>query len=91
MLKKGQNSVYVVVECPQTLFPASMVYVNFRYSADHQKAISDLRLIPYPLAILKVHPPSSLDYWAFQSPTHLSSTFSCQKYNLSNYSNNARQ
>ena len=35
-----------------------------RYSADPLKAVSNLRLVPYPRAILKIRPPSSLDYRA---------------------------
>ena len=35
-----------------------------RYSADPLKAVSGLRLVLYPQAILKIHPPSSLDYRA---------------------------
>jgi len=39
-----------------------------RYSADPLKAVSGLRLVPYPRAILKIRPPSSLDYRARHGP-----------------------
>ncbi len=39
-----------------------------RYSADPLKAVSNLRLVPYPQAILKIRPTSSLDYRARHGP-----------------------
>ena len=40
------------------------ILIVLRYSADPLKAVSNLRLVPYPRAILKIRPPSSLDYRA---------------------------
>ena len=43
-----------------------------RYGADPLKAVSSLRLVPYPRAILKIHPPGSLDYRAYHGPQTIS-------------------
>ena len=44
--------------------PQGANHIDLRYSADALKAISDLQLGSRPRAILKIHPPSSLDYRA---------------------------
>ena len=44
------------------------ILIVLRYSADPLKAVSGLRLVPYPRAILKIRPPSSLDYRARHGP-----------------------
>ena len=44
------------------------ILIVLRYSADPQKAVSGLRLVPYPRAILKIRPPSSLDYRSRHGP-----------------------
>ena len=44
------------------------ILIVLRYSADPLKAVSNLRLVPYPRAILKIRPPSSLDYRAHHGP-----------------------
>ena len=42
--------------------------LDFRYSADHLKVLSDLILVPYSQIILKICPPCSLDYKVFMEP-----------------------
>ena len=44
------------------------ILIVLRYSADPLKAVCGLRLVPYPWAILKIRPPSSLDYRARHGP-----------------------
>ena len=46
----------------------TMVGIDLRYSADPLKAVSSLRLVPYPRTILKFCPSSSLDYRARHGP-----------------------
>ena len=48
--------------------PPGANHIDLRYSADALKAISDLQLGSCPRAILKIHPPSSLDYRARHGP-----------------------
>ena len=43
-------------------------HIDLRYSADALKAVSDLQLSSLPQVILKIHPPSSLDYRARHGP-----------------------
>ena len=42
--------------------PGNNGSIDLRYSADPLKAVSSLRLVPYPRAILKIRQPSSLVY-----------------------------
>ena len=48
--------------------PQGANHIDLRYSADALKAISDLQLGSRPRAILKIRPPSSLDYRARHGP-----------------------
>ena len=45
-----------------------VILIVLKYSADPLKAVSGLRLVPYPRAVLKIRPPSSLDYRARHGP-----------------------
>ena len=49
-------------------WPQRANHIDLRYSADALKAISDLQLGSRPRAILKIRPPSSLDYRARHGP-----------------------
>ena len=52
------------------------ILIVLRYSADPLKAVSNLRLVPNPRAILKIRPPSSLDYRAWHGPQTIHSLHS---------------
>ena len=60
-LQTGVFQTVVTVACGQYV-------LVLRYSADPLKAVSGLRLVPYPRAILKIRPPCSLDYRARHRP-----------------------
>ena len=63
-----EHSVYKVIlllRLPQGHGqPQGNNHIDLRYSVDALKAISDLQLGSCPRAILKIRPPSSLDYRA---------------------------
>ena len=48
--------------------PQGVNHIDLRYGADVLKAVFDLHLGSCPRAILKIRPPSSLDYRARQGP-----------------------
>ncbi len=48
--------------------PQGANHIDPRYSADALMAVSDLQLSSCPRAILKIRPPSSLDYRARHGP-----------------------
>ena len=53
-----------------------------KYSVNPQKAVSSLRLVPYPWAILKIRPPSSLDYRARHGPQTTPSGIQRQNFDI---------
>ena len=66
-------STFIWELCPNTVpwvmaSPNGADDIDLRYSADALKAVSDLQLGSCPRAILKIRPPSSLDYRARHGP-----------------------
>ena len=66
--------------------PQGANHIDLRYSADALKAISDLQLGSRPRAILKIRPPSSLDYRARHGLLVVWSPYFSPYYLLSNFS-----
>ena len=48
--------------------PRGTSHIDLRFSAEAMEVISDLHSGSHPRAILKIHPPSSLDYRARHGP-----------------------